>query len=155
DGSQVMLEGGGRGVEALRPRLRFEHVTFGYQGGRRQALQDVTFELEPGRTLGVVGPSGAGKSTLVNLLLRFVDPQQGRVLLDGHDVRDLPLDMLRRQIAVVAQDTYLFYGTVAENLRVARPDASQDDLQRACEAANAHAFIGELPRGYETVIGER
>src|SRR5207244_7793983 len=96
----------------LRPVVRFEHVTFGYQNGRRPAVVDCSFELRPGETLGVVGPSGAGKSTLVNLLLRFADPQQGRVVLDGHDLRELPLEVLRRQVAVVAQDTYLFYGTV-------------------------------------------
>jgi ATP-binding cassette subfamily B protein len=140
---------------SLRPVVSFEHVTFGYQRGRRPALQDVSFELEPGQTLGVVGPSGAGKSTLVNLVLRFVDPQQGRVLLDGHDIRELPLDVLREQVAVVAQDTYLFYGTVAENLRVARPDATQADLEAASRAANAHEFIATLPRGYDTLIGER
>jgi ATP-binding cassette subfamily C protein CydCD len=140
---------------ALRPVLRFEQVTFGYQGGRRPAVFDVSFGLEPGQSLGVVGASGAGKSTLVNLLLRFVDPQQGRILLDGHDLRDLPLELLRSQIAVVAQDTYLFYGTVADNLRVARPDAALAELEAACQAANAHGFISELPGGYETVIGER
>ena len=135
--------------------VRFEHVTFGYQNGRRPAVLDCSFELRPGATLGVVGPSGAGKSTLVNLLLRFADPQQGRVLLDGHDLRELPLDLLRRQVAVVAQDTYLFYGTVAENLRVASPEATQAELETACRAANAHDFIAALPRGYDTLIGER
>jgi ATP-binding cassette, subfamily C, bacterial CydCD len=141
--------------EQLRPIVRFDHVTFGYAGGRRPALTDVSFDLQPGHSLGVVGPSGAGKSTLVNVLLRFVDPQQGRVLLDGHDVRDLPIDLLRRQVAVVAQDTYLFYGSVADNLRVARPGATTDELEAACRAANAHQFIVELPHGYATLIGER
>ena len=103
----------------------------------------------------MVGPSGAGKSTLVNLLLRFVDPQQGRILLDGHDLRELPLDVLRRQIAVVAQDTYLFYGTVADNLRVARPTPPRPSSRPPCRAANAHEFIAALPRGYDTLIGER
>src|SRR5579864_4006839 len=144
-----------RPVQSLQPRVRFEHVTFGYQGGRRPALEDVTLEVRPGSSLGVVGPSGAGKSTLVNLLLRFVDPQQGRILLDGHDLRELPLDVLRRQVAVVAQDTYLFYGTVADNLRVARADATQAELEAACRSANAHEFIEHLPRGYDTLIGER
>src|SRR5579864_8805098 len=139
----------------LRPEIRFEHVTFGYLGGTRPALRDVSFRLEPGQTLGVVGPSGAGKSTLVNLLLRFVDPQQGRVLLGDVDVRDLPIEVLRNQVAVVAQDTYLFYGTVAENLHVARPSASQAELEAACRAANAHEFIAALPNGYQTLIGER
>jgi ATP-binding cassette, subfamily C, bacterial CydCD len=155
DGVEAMMEGGGRGAAVLRPRVRFEDVTFGYQGGRRPAVTGVSFELEPGHSLGVVGPSGAGKSTLVNLLLRFVDPQQGRILLDGHDLRELPLETVRRQVAVVAQDTYLFYGSVADNLRVARPDASLADLDAACRAANADAFIADLPQGYETVIGER
>jgi ATP-binding cassette subfamily C protein CydCD len=139
----------------LAPIVRFEHVTFGYQGGRRPAVQDCSFELLPGQTLGIVGPSGAGKSTLVNLMLRFVDPQQGRVLLDGHDLRQLPLDLLRRQMAVVAQDTYLFYGTVADNLVVAKPGATRAELEAACRAANAHDFIVALPRGYDTLIGER
>jgi ATP-binding cassette subfamily C protein CydCD len=139
----------------LRPIVHFEHVTFGYAGGRRPAITDVSFELKPGQSLGVVGPSGAGKSTLVNLLLRFVDPQQGRVLLDGHDLRDLPVDVVRRQIAVVAQDTYLFYGSVADNLRVARPAATAEELEAACRAANAHQFIVEMPNGYATLIGER
>jgi len=140
---------------SLAPVIRFEHVTFGYHNGRRPAVLDCSFELRPGSTLGVVGPSGAGKSTLVNLLLRFADPQQGRVLLDGRDLRELPLDLLRRQVAVVAQDTYLFYGTVAENLRVASPEATQAELETACQAANAHDFILALPRGYDTLIGER
>jgi ATP-binding cassette subfamily C protein CydCD len=142
-------------LQPLRPVLRFEQVTFGYQGGRRPAVFDVSFDLQPGQSLGVVGASGAGKSTLVNLLLRFVDPQQGRILLDGHDLRELPLELLRRQVAVVAQDTYLFYGSVADNLRVARPDAALSDLEAACRAANAHGFISDMPHGYETVIGER
>src|SRR6266568_5051343 len=139
----------------LRPVVRFEHVTFGYQGGRRPAVSDVSFDLHPGQRLGVVGPSGAGKSTLVNLLLRFVDPQQGRIVLDGHDLRELSLETLRSQVAVVAQDTYLFYGTVAENLRVAKPEATPAELETACRAANAHDFILALPRGYDTLIGER
>src|SRR5260370_6204278 len=119
----------------LAPIVRFEHVTFGYQGGRRPAVQDCSFELLPGQTLGIVGPSGAGKSTLVNLMLRFVDPQQGRVLLDGHDLRQLPLELLRRQMAIVAQDTYLFYATVADNLVVAKPGATRAKLPSAWRAA--------------------
>ncbi|MDQ6670636.1 MAG: thiol reductant ABC exporter subunit CydC [Chloroflexota bacterium] len=142
-------------MTSLAPVIRFEHVTFGYQGGRRPAVEDCSFELEPGQTLGVVGPSGAGKSTLVNLLMRFVDPQRGRILLDGHDIRQLSVDVLRHQVAVVAQDTYLFYGTVEDNLRVANPEATRPELEAACRAANAHGFVVDLPRGYDTVIGER
>ncbi|MGD9891520.1 MAG: ABC transporter transmembrane domain-containing protein, partial [Dehalococcoidia bacterium] len=142
-------------IGALAPTVRFEAVTFGYQGGRRPALRDFSFDLHAGEALGVVGSSGAGKSTIVNLLLRFVDPQQGQVLLGGHDVRDLPLDAIRQHVAVVAQDTYLFYGTVADNLRLGRPDASSAELEAAARTANAHDFIAALPQGYDTIVGER
>ncbi len=141
--------------EPLAPTVRFERVTFTYAPGRPPALTDLSFELRPGETLGIVGPSGAGKSTIVHLLLRFADPQQGRVLVGGHDVRDLPLATLRRHIALVAQDTYLFHGTVAENLRVGKPEATQAELEAAARAANAHEFIVALPHGYDTVVGER
>src|SRR5262249_4254990 len=118
-------------------------------------LRDISFALRKGEKLGIVGPSGAGKSTLVSLILRFLDPQKGRILLGGHDLRDLKLDFLRRHVAVVSQDTYLFYGTVTENLRLARPDATQQEIEAAARAANAHDFIMALPDGYETLVGER
>ena len=139
----------------LEPEIQFENVTFGYQHGLRPALRDISFTLRKGEKLGIVGPSGAGKSTLVALMLRFLDPQKGRILLGGQDLRDLSLNFLRRHIAVVAQDTYLFYGTVAENLRVARPEATQQEIEAAAGAANAHDFIMALPNGYETLVGER
>jgi ATP-binding cassette subfamily C protein CydCD len=149
--------GAGRETPAgrLEPEIRFENVTFGYQKGARPVLRDISFTLHKGEKLGIVGPSGAGKSTLVSLMLRFVDPQRGRIFLGGRDVRDLPLGFLRRHIAVVAQDTYLFYGTVAENLRLARPEATQQEIEAAARAANAHDFITALPNGYETLVGER
>ena len=137
------------------PEITFDSVTFGYDGGRRDALQRLSFTLHAGETLGLVGASGAGKSTVVWLMLRFYDPNQGRILLGGHDLRELPLDVVRRQIAVVTQDTYLFQGTVAENLRLGRPDASQGELEEAARTANAHDFIKALPNGYDTQIGER
>ena len=139
----------------LEPEVRFENVTFGYQNGLRPALRDISFTLRKGEKLGIVGPSGAGKSTLVSLMLRFFDPQKGRILLGGRDLRELSLSFLRRHIAVVAQDTYLFYGTVAENLRLARPQATQQEVEAAARAANAHDFIMALPNGYETLVGER
>lgn len=140
---------------APKPEIEFEDVTFGYEGGRRRALQDVSFTLNAGETLGVVGHSGAGKSTMVWLILRFLDPQQGRILLGGRDLRELPLEILRRQIAVVTQDTYLFDGTVADNLRLGKADASREEMEAAARSANAHGFISDLPQGYDTVIGER
>ena len=139
----------------LSPELVFEEVTFGYQSGRRPALEQVSFTLHAGETLGLVGPSGAGKSTVVSLALRFFDPQQGRILLGGRDLRELPLDYLRQHVAVVGQDTYLFHGTVAENLRFAKPDATQREIEEAAGIANAHDFIQALPDGYDTVVGER
>ena len=147
-------DGGGHEVK-LKPEIRFEGVTFAYKTGRRPALKDVSFTLHDGETLGVVGPSGAGKSTAVWLVLRFFDPQEGRITLGGHDIRDLPLEVLREQIAVVTQDTYLFYGTVGENLRFAKPDATDEELDVAVEAANAREFIRDLPQGYDTIVGER
>ncbi len=140
---------------AFEPAIRCENVSFAYRQGGRPALREVSLELRAGEKLGVVGPSGAGKSTLVSLMLRFADPQRGRVLLGGRDIRTIPLHILRRHIAVVAQDMYLFYGTIADNLRMARPDADAGELERAARAANIHEFIASLPQGYDTVVGER
>ena len=139
----------------LEPSVDFEDITFTYEQGDRPALQDVSFTVPAGSTLGIVGPSGAGKTTVTNLLLRFFDPQSGRILLGGHDLRDIPLDALRRQVSIVAQDTYLFHGTVLENIRLARPDASDEEVLAAAQAANAHEFIPRLLSGYHTIIGER
>ena len=139
----------------LRSEVSFESVTFGYDGGHRDALDDVSFELREGETLGVVGASGAGKSTLVWLMYRFYDPQSGAIKLGGRDIRELPLGALRDSISVVTQDTYLFHGTVADNLRFGKPDATQRELEDAARAANAHDFITHLPHGYDTVVGER
>ena len=139
----------------LTPEVRFEGVSFRYSSRKGEALRDLSFTLEAGKTLGVVGPSGAGKSTLVWLLLRFFDADKGRVVVGGRDVREIPLTTLREAVAVVTQDTYLFYGTVAENLRIAKPNATQAELEQAARAANAHEFITLLPHGYETVVGER
>ena len=139
----------------ITPEVSFEGVTFGYDSGHRPALHDVSFDLRKGETLGVVGASGAGKSTLVWLMYRFYDPQAGSIKLGGHDLRDLPLDVLRDNISVVTQDTYLFHGSVADNLRFGKPDATPQELEEAARAANAHEFIAHLPQGYDTVVGER
>jgi len=138
----------------LEPEMRFEGVSFGYPS-RPLVLKNISLSISPGEKVGLVGPSGAGKSTMIWLLLRFFDPQQGRILLGGHDIRRLPLEVLRRHIAVVMQDTYLAHGTVADNLRFGKPDAAQEELEAAARAANAHDFIQALPLGYETVVGER
>ena len=139
----------------LAPEVTFEGVNYAYSGGRRPALHDLSFTLNAGETLGLVGPSGAGKSTIVWSILRFFDPQSGRVLLGGTDIREIPLSQLRDQVAVVTQDTYLFHGTVAENLRFGGPNATQEQLEAAAKTANAHDFISHLPQGYDTIVGER
>ena len=143
------------GAGRLQPEITFQQVSHAYNQGRRPALHDLSFTLREGETLGLVGPSGAGKSTVVWLMLRFFDPQQGVIRLGGKDLRDIPLEELRRQVSVVTQDTYLFHGTVADNLRFGNPEATQADLEQAARAANAHEFIHHLPQGYETVVGER
>jgi ABC-type multidrug transport system fused ATPase/permease subunit len=140
---------------AAEPHLSFSRVSFRYGAREKLALNQLTFQVEHGETVALVGKSGAGKSTVVNLLLRFFDPAVGQVLLNGTDLRDMGLHNLRGQVSVVSQDTYLFRGTVAENLRMARPGASSRELEDATRLARAHDFIAELPAGYDTVIGER
>jgi ATP-binding cassette subfamily B protein len=115
----------------------------------------VSFQVDPGQLVALVGPTGAGKSTAVSLIPRFHDPQQGRVLVDGHDVRELTLESLGSHIGIVFQDTFLFHASIADNLRYARPDATDEDLVAAATAANLHHFISGLPDGYDTVVGER
>jgi ATP-binding cassette subfamily C protein CydCD len=139
----------------LVPTVAFENVTFAYPGGRSAAHEGLSFSVARGERVGIVGPSGSGKSTIARLLLRLHDPQRGRVLVGGRDVRALSLHDLRRAIAVVSQDTYLFHGTVEENLRMGKPDATASELEAAARAANAHEFIARLPEEYQTVVGER
>ena len=151
--SRVAGEGWG-GVPHV-PTIAFDDVRFAYPGGRRAAHHGLSFSVAAGERVGIVGPSGSGKSSIVRLLLRLYDPQSGTVRIGGHDLRTLDPEAVRRMIAVVDQDTYLFHGTVEENLRLGRPDASEAELDAAARAANAHDFIEALPDGYQTVIGER
>ncbi|MEU0751920.1 ABC transporter ATP-binding protein/permease [Streptomyces albogriseolus] len=137
------------------PELRFHEVRFTYDGAPAPALDGVSFTARAGRTTAIVGPSGAGKSTLLSLLLRHHDPQEGRITLDGRPTTEYALDSLRQGIAVVSQETYLFHATIADNLRLARPGATDDELTRAARAAGIHDEIAALPDGYATVLGER
>ncbi len=137
------------------PELRFHDVRFTYDGAPAPALDGVSFTAQAGRTTAIVGPSGAGKSTLLALLLRHHDPQEGRITLDGRATTDYALDSLRQGIAVVSQETYLFHATIADNLRLARPGATDDDLTGAARAAGIHDEITALPDGYATLLGER
>jgi ATP-binding cassette subfamily B protein len=121
----------------------------------RWALMDVNFSMSPGQLVALVGPSGAGKTTITYLIPRLYDPTEGRVVLDGHDLRDLTLDSLSDNIGMVTQDTYLFYDTILSNLLYARPNATEKEIIHAARAANIHEFIAGLPDRYDTVVGER
>jgi ATP-binding cassette subfamily B protein/subfamily B ATP-binding cassette protein MsbA len=138
----------------VRGEVRFEHVTTGYETGR-VVLKDISFAARSGETIAMVGATGAGKTTLVNLIPRFLDAWEGRVLIDGHDVRDVRLASLRRQIGIVPQESFLFPVSVAENIAYGRPEATRAEIETAARAANAHDFIVRLPEGYDTVLGER
>ncbi|MGX1135510.1 ATP-binding cassette subfamily C protein CydD [Streptomyces glaucescens] len=140
---------------AVPPSVAFRNVTFTYDGAPEPALHGVSFTAQAGRTTAIVGPSGAGKSTLLHLLLRHHDPQDGRITLDGRPTTEYALESLRQGIAVVSQETYLFHATIADNLRMARPDATDDDLTRAARVAGVHDEITALPDGYATLLGER
>src|SRR5439155_2523403 len=131
-------------------RIAFDGGTFGY-AAERPVLQDVDLELEPGRVVALIGHTGSGKTTLAALVPRFYDVQSGRVLVDGHDVRGVTLTSLRREIGVIAQDPFLFSATVRENIAFGRPDASDEEVERAARLAQAHEFIETLPEGYDTV----
>jgi ATP-binding cassette subfamily C protein CydCD len=139
----------------LDPTIEFDGVRFSYPGGRGIALNGVSFSLKAGERIGVVGPSGSGKSTIARLLLRLYDAQEGAVKIGGIDIRALDPDQARAQIAVVQQDTYLFHGTIEENLRLGKEHATQDELEAAARAADAHDFIVSLPQAYATIVGER
>jgi ATP-binding cassette subfamily B protein/subfamily B ATP-binding cassette protein MsbA len=134
--------------------LRFEQVVFGYSPGS-PVLHGVDFEVRPGETLAIVGATGAGKSTLAALILRLADPWQGRVLIEGQDVREATLGSVRRSTALVLQETFLLPLTIAENIAYGRPGATRSEIESAARAANAHDFIARFDRGYDSVVGER
>ncbi len=139
----------------VKPTVVFEHVSFSYPGSGVTALQDVSFRIEPGETVALVGHSGAGKSTCANLLMRFWEVDAGAITIGGYDIRSLPQQTLRDLVAWVPQDVYLFNMSLRENIRMARPTASDQQVEAAARLALAHDFIMEMPDGYETVAGER
>ena len=140
--------------ETLAGKIEFDHVAFGYDPVT-PILTDVSFKIEPGEFVGVVGPTGAGKSTIVSLIPRFYDVQSGVIRIDGKDIADYKLDALRHQIGYVLQETILFRGTIAENIAFGRPSATREDIIDAAKLANADEFISHMPRGYDTMVGER
>ena len=138
----------------MRGEIRFEHVTFSY-GGDAAALDHVSLDVPPGQTVALVGATGAGKSTLAKLVARFYDPDQGHVLIDGHDLRDVTERSLRSQLGIVPQESFLFSGTIRDNIAFGRPEATDDEVRAAAQAVGAHEFIERLPEGYDTEVGER
>ena len=129
------------------------HVHFGYMP-EKQILHDLCFEAAPGKTVAIVGPTGAGKTTIINLLMRFYDPQQGEILLDGHELRQIVRSSLRLSYSMVLQDTWLFYGTIFENIAYGKEGATEQEVVEAAKAAHVHSFIESLPDGYQTVLSD-
>lgn len=142
-------------LPAVQGNVKFEDVTFRYFGGGEPVLSNVTFDAKPGETIALLGATGSGKTTIINLLPRFYDPTEGRITIDGHELRDVTLDSLRSQIGIVLQETTLFSGTIRENIAFGKSDASDDEVIAAAKAAQAHDFIMSFPDGYNSHVGER
>lgn len=142
-------------LERVRGDITFQNVSFRYRDGAQDVLKRISLDIRAGEYVALVGSSGIGKTTLCSLIPRFYEVTEGRILLDGHDIRDIRLHSLRQHIGIVHQDVYLFAGTVADNIRYGRPDASEADIIAAAKQASAHDFIMNLPNGYDTDIGQR
>ena len=152
--SEIQDMPGAETLENVNGEITFDHVSFAYADGK-PVLNDVSFTCRPGEMLALVGPTGVGKTTLTQLISRFYEPTSGRILMDGHDIRNVTLESLRRNISPVLQDTFLFNGTIAENIGYAVPDASMEEITEAAKAANIHEDILLMPDGYNTQVGER
>lgn len=142
-------------LEQVEGNVSYENVSFHYSDDDTPVLSGISFEIKAGKSIALVGPSGSGKTTICSLLPRFYDVTEGRITIDGKDVRKLTLDSLRSQIGIVQQDVYLFCGTIRENIAYGKPDATMEEIIEAAKKANIHDFIQELPEGYETFVGER
>lgn len=138
----------------MKGEVCFDHVSFAYDEDSN-VLNDVSFRIKPGETIALVGPTGAGKTTIVNLISRFYDVQQGNIFIDGHNVRDVSIESLRKQMGIMTQDNFLFSGTIADNIRYGKLDATQEEIITAAKAVNAHDFIMKMENGYETELKER
>ena len=136
-------------------RVDFENVTFRYEEGERNILENTSFHVEPGQKIALVGPTGAGKSTIINVLTRFYDVQEGKIYIDGHDIKQVTLQSLRKQMGIMLQDSVLFTGTILDNIRYSKPNASLEEVVRAAKTVSAHDFIKDLPEGYRTEVTER
>ena len=155
DAKAPVADAPARAVPDLEPSIAFEGVRFGYPGSRRLTHERLEFTVRPGERVGVVGPSGVGKSSIVRLLLRFYDPDAGTIRIGGEDLTTLPFEAIRSRVAVVQQDAFLFHGTIGENIRLGRPDATEAVMVEAARTANIHDFVMSLPQGYDTPVGEK
>ncbi len=153
--SDVEDKPGATALPEVQGKVAFDNVTFRYYGGGDPVLSEVSFEAEPGQTIALLGATGSGKTTIINLIPRFYDPSEGRVTIDGHDLRDVTLESLRARIGIVLQETTLFTGTIRDNIAFGRPEATQEEVEAAAMAAAAHDFILAFPQGYDTPVGER
>jgi ATP-binding cassette subfamily B protein len=153
--SDVTDKPGALALPQVKGEVKFEDVTFRYFGGGEHVLDKVSFAAEPGQTVALLGATGSGKTTIINLIPRFYDPTEGKVTVDGHDLRDVTLESLRAQIGIVLQETTLFTGNIRDNIAFGKPDATQAEVESAAKAAAAHEFIMAFPQGYDTPVGER
>ncbi len=152
--SKVIDANNAKELENINGKITFKNVIYKYLDKNTSALQDINLEIKPGESVAIVGPSGSGKSTLVNLILRFFDPYSGEILIDGKNLRNIKISSLRKNIAIVSQDTLLFHGTISENIAFGNQNSKKLDIESAAKEAGAHDFIKVLPDGYETLIGE-
>ncbi|MBE5770384.1 MAG: ABC transporter ATP-binding protein [Clostridiales bacterium] len=152
--SDIQDQEGAKPIPPIQGNVTFDHVTFSYDN-EKIILKDVSFDIPAGQTIALVGPTGAGKSTVVNLISRFYDVNEGRVLIDGHDIRDIQLFSLRKQMSVMMQDSFIFSGTLMENIRYGRLDATDEEVIEAAKMVSAHDFIMKMPKGYQTEVNER
>jgi ATP-binding cassette subfamily B protein len=141
-------------LPAIEGSVSFDHVSFAYDADT-MVLNDVSFQVKPGETIALVGPTGAGKTTIVNLISRFYDIQQGNIYIDGYDIKDVSIESLRNQLGIMTQENFLFSGSVKDNIRYGKLDATDDEIISAAKAVNAHDFIMKLEKGYDTELKER
>ena len=152
--SDIQDKEGAQPIPPIQGRVTFDHVSFTYDH-EKMILKNVSFDIPAGKTIALVGPTGAGKSTVVNLISRFYDVTDGRVLIDGHDVRDMQLTSMRKQMSVMMQDSFIFSGTIMDNIRYGRLDATDEEVIQAAKTVSAHDFIMRMPKGYMTEVNER